>query len=118
MKIIKEARPDYRNLEIHESSPAQRGVSTLLKRECGGYSYSYFFPEVEPLATYAYGTVWPLSEDFYLCNFNFGLYLLDRFGNREVIYDPGKGPHRVRDPFPMRPRRMPPVFESLSLWRP
>ena len=23
---------------------------------------------------YAYGTAWPLSEDFYLCNFNFGLY--------------------------------------------
>lgn len=68
----------------------------------------YFFPEVEPLATYAYGTAWPLSEDFYLCNFNFGLYLVDRFGNRVLIYDPGSGAYRVRDPFPLRPRQMPP----------
>ncbi|KKK92864.1 hypothetical protein LCGC14_2698650, partial [marine sediment metagenome] len=37
-------------------------------------------------------------------------YLLDRFGNREVIYDPGPGAYRVRDPFPLRPRRMPPVL--------
>jgi hypothetical protein len=51
-----------------------------------------------------------LSEDFYLCNFNHGLYLLDRFGNREVIYDPGRGSLRVRDPFPLRPRPRPPVL--------
>ncbi len=47
MKIISEARPNFRNLDIHESSPAQRGVSTLMKRECSGYSCSYFFPDVE-----------------------------------------------------------------------
>jgi len=68
----------------------------------------YGFPEVEPNSPHAYGTAWPLSEDFYLCNFNFGLYLLDRFGNRVVIYDPGKGAYRVRDPFPLRPRKSPP----------
>ncbi len=76
----------------------------------------YFFPEVEHRATHSYGSAWPLSEDFYLCNFNFGLYLLDRFGNREVIYDPGKGPHRVRDPFPMRPRLMPPAL-PVKTWQ-
>jgi len=76
----------------------------------------YLFPEVEHPATHAYGTAWPLNEDFYLCNFNFGLYLLDRFGNREVIYDPGPGAHRVRDPFPMRPRRMPPEL-PVSTWQ-
>ena len=69
----------------------------------------YLFPEVEKGALHAYGTAWPLSEDFYLCNFNFGLYLLDRFGNRVVIHDPGRGAYRVRDPFPLRPRRPPPV---------
>ena len=62
----------------------------------------YYFPEVEAGATHTYGTAWPLSEDFYLCNYNSGLYLLDRFGNRDVIYDPGPGAHRVRDPFPWR----------------
>ena len=65
----------------------------------------YFFPEVEPGAAHAYGTAWPLSEDFYLCNFYSGLYLLDRFGNRDVIYDPGPGPYRVRDPSRCGPAR-------------
>ena len=69
----------------------------------------YLFPEVEQGGLHAYGTAWPLSEDFYLCNFNFGLYLLDRFGNRVVIHDPGPGAYRVRDPFPLRPRKTPPM---------
>ncbi len=74
----------------------------------------YPFPEVEPGATHSYGTAWPLSEDFYLCNYNFGLYLLDRFGNRDVIYDPGPGAFRVRDPFPLRARRMPPEIPVMT----
>ena len=98
----------------------------------------YFFPEVEPDDVYctastwkvknevyqqeefperysgAYGTAWPLSEDFYLCNFRWGLYLLDRFGNREVLYDPGRGPYRVRNPFPLRPREPPPALPVLT----
>jgi len=74
----------------------------------------YYFPEVEEGATHTYGTAWPLSEDFYLCNYNSGLYLLDRFGNRDVIYDPGPGAHRVRDPFALRPRQMPPVLPVMT----
>jgi hypothetical protein len=74
----------------------------------------YFFPEVEPGAQYAYGTAWPLSEDFFLCNYFTGLYLLDRFGNREVLHDPGPGPYRVRDPFPLRPRGKPPVIPVMT----
>jgi hypothetical protein len=74
----------------------------------------YFFPEVEKGATHTYGTAWPLSEDFYLCNYNSGLYLLDRFGNREVIYDPGPGAYRVRDPFPIRARPMPPDLPVMT----
>jgi len=74
----------------------------------------YFFPEVEKGATHTYGTAWPLSEDFYLCNYNFGLVLLDRFGNREVIYDPGPGAYRVRDPFPLKARPMPPVLPVMT----
>ena len=69
----------------------------------------YLFPEVERGAERVYGTPWPLSEDFYLCNFKTGLYLLDRYGNREVIYDP-RGAFLVRDPFPLRPRTRPPVL--------
>jgi len=74
----------------------------------------YFFPEVERGASHTYGTAWPLSEDFYLCNYNVGLYLLDRFGNRDVIYDPGKGPYRVRAPFPLRARKMPPALPVMT----
>ncbi len=74
----------------------------------------YPFPEVEDGGAHAYGTVWPLSEDFYLCNFNCGLYVLDRFGNREVIYDPGTGPYKVRDPFPLRSRPAPPALPVLT----
>ena len=91
---------------------ADDGKMAQLKR----ITPEYFFPEVEPLATYAYGTAWPLSEGFYLCNFNFGLYLLDRFGNRTLIYDPGPGAYRVRDPFPMRPRRTPPTL-PVKTWQ-
>jgi hypothetical protein len=88
------------------------GKMAQLKRITPEYS----FPEVEPEGTFTYGTAWPLGEDFYLCNYNFGLYLLDRFGNRDVIYDPGPGPYRVRDPFPLRPRRMPPAI-PVKTWQ-
>ena len=74
----------------------------------------YYFPEVEPGAVHAYGTAWPLSEDFYLCNFHTGLYLLDRFGNREFLYTPGQGAFRVRDPFPLRSRPMPPALPVMT----
>jgi hypothetical protein len=76
----------------------------------------YFFPEVEGGATHTYGTAWPLSDDFYLCNFNSGVYLLDRFGNRELIYDPGDARFRFRDPFPLRPRWQPPVL-PVQTWQ-
>ena len=29
-----------------------------------------------------YGTPWPLSEDFYICNYGQSLILLDRFGQK------------------------------------
>ena len=76
----------------------------------------YLFPEVEPNSPHAYGTAWPLSEDFFLCNFNHGLYLQDRFGNCVVIYDPLGGPYRVRDPFPLRARPAPPVI-PVKTWQ-
>jgi hypothetical protein len=88
------------------------GKMSQLKRITPEYS----FPEVEPGGTYTYGTAWPLSEDFYLCNYNFGLYLLDRFGNRDVVYDPGPGAYRVRDPFPLRARPLPPAT-SVRTWQ-
>lgn len=60
-----------------------------------------------------YGTPWPLSENYYLCVYdagqrNYGLYLLDAFGNRELLYrDPAIA---CLDPIPLRPRPRPPVI--------
>lgn len=65
-----------------------------------------------------YGSPWPLSEDFYLCVYaadgsksrkpksNYGIYLVDSFGNRELIYrDPTIS---CLDPIPLKARTRPP----------
>jgi hypothetical protein len=57
-----------------------------------------------------YGTPWPLSEDFHLVvhdpgRRNYGLYLLDSFGNRELLYRDER--IACLDPIPLRPRPRP-----------
>ncbi len=42
--VLNELMPDWRNLAIHESSPAPRGISVKLAREAPGYVASQFFP--------------------------------------------------------------------------
>jgi Hydrazine synthase alpha subunit middle domain len=82
------------------------------------------FPETQG-GVEAYGEAWPLSEDYYLCVYDpaprlsdagpkgaYGLYLLDSFGNRELIYrDAEIGCH---SPIPLRPRPRPPVVPDRS----
>ncbi len=81
------------------------------------------FPESECPARAAqaymiYGTPWPLSEDDYLCVYdrharNRGIYWLDRFGNRELIYrDPSIS---CLSPIPLRPRRCPPLVPDQTM---
>jgi hypothetical protein len=65
-----------------------------------------------------YGTPWPLSEDDYLCAYdpaakNHGIYWIDRFGNRELIYRDAE--IASIDPIPVRPRRMPPVIPDQTV---
>ena len=84
------------------------------------------FPEAESRDIREYYTApWPLSEDFYLVGYSpyplvwepganpahaLGIYLLDRWGNRELIYrDPQIG---STNPCPLRPRPVPPVLAS------
>ncbi|NQU26083.1 MAG: NPCBM/NEW2 domain-containing protein [Candidatus Nealsonbacteria bacterium] len=86
------------------------------------------FPESE-CATHRgpanYATAWPLSEDFYLCVYdafsksnageanNYGVYLIDSFGNRDLIYrDPNIS---CLNPVPLRPRTRPPVVPQKTL---
>jgi YD repeat-containing protein len=62
-----------------------------------------------------YGTPWPLSEDFYLAIYDpetlrHDLYLVDGFGNRELVYrDPEIA---CSDPIPLKPRPVPPVIPA------
>ena len=73
-----------------------------------------------------YGEAWPLSEDYYLCVYDptarissnrpldasYGIYLLDSFGNRELIYrDPDISSH---NPIPLRSSPVPPVLPDGS----
>lgn len=74
------------------------------------------FPESQS-GSLSYGTPWPLSEDFTLaayepvevkgvgCPFMFGIYLVDSFGNKELIYrDPDIA---SMNPIPLRARKVP-----------
>jgi len=82
------------------------------------------FPEAEN-GRQVYATAWPLSEEFHLCVYdplgsagrgtsnNFGIYLLDAFGNKELIY---RHPEvSCLSPMPLRPRQRPPVVPQVAL---
>jgi hypothetical protein len=62
---------------------------------------------------YKYGTPWPLSEDFMLCNAWEDLVLLDRFGNKELLAEHALLPCaqderlRIIQPIPLRARPQP-----------
>ena len=65
-------------------------------------------------STGAYGTPWPLGENFFLCNYMGGIYLLDTAGNRELLCATQQAgnpndPHslmRPLNPTPIRPRKL------------
>jgi len=82
------------------------------------------FPECEG-GRHVYGAAWPLSEQFYLCIYDpnatarrgtrnrFGIYLVDAFGNKELIYRDLK--ISCLSPIPLRPRPTPPVIPHATL---
>lgn len=86
------------------------------------------FPESQGGAQ-AYGTPWPLSEDYYLAVYdagmtpgagfqggredrgNYGIYLVDSWGNKELIYrDPEIA---CQNPIPLKPRPKPPASPAV-----
>lgn len=88
------------------------------------------FPETQG-GGQVYGTPWPLSENFYLCVYDsnmqpgvggqgqkhvrgdYGIYIVDAFGNRELLYrDPEIA---CQSPIPLRPRTKPPVVPDESI---
>src|SRR6516162_11569981 len=46
MAAIEMFYPQWRTLNVHESAPAQGGVSLRLQRECSGYTASFYVPTV------------------------------------------------------------------------
>lgn len=83
------------------------------------------FPETPDGGTESYGTPWPLSEDYHLCVYddatrnlagkgyegaNYGIYLVDSFGNRELIYRDSQ--ISCLRPIPLVPRQKPMVMRS------
>ncbi len=83
------------------------------------------FPETQR-GTETYGSAWPLSTDYYLCAYdaamevpelgakgNYGLYLVDSFGNKELLYrDPAIA---CQNPIPLRARPMPPAAQTMTI---
>jgi len=78
------------------------------------------FPETQG-GTETYGSPWPLSEDYYLAAYEptlsargvYGLYLVDTFGNKELIYrDPDIACH---NPTPVKARPRPPIVSEVAL---
>jgi SAM-dependent methyltransferase len=47
-QVLKQMRPNWSELAIHESSPNNRGVSELLRRECARYIATQFDPRKPP----------------------------------------------------------------------
>jgi len=69
-----------------------------------------------------YGQPWPLSETYHLCVYEpaggspsgcmYGVYLVDAFGNKELIYrDPAIA---CQNPIPVKPRPRPPIMPEMS----
>ena len=87
------------------------------------------FPETQGGAQ-VYGTAWPLSENYYLCVYDpgissgigrqgqkhirgdYGIYLIDVFGNKELVYHDGE--IASQSPMPLRPRHKPPAMPDAS----
>lgn len=88
------------------------------------YTPEVGFPESQ-VGHQVYGTPWPLGEDYVLCvyddamhgatkrrhgNGDYGIYLVDAFGNKELVYrDPEIG---CLSPIPLRPTKKPPVTRA------
>src|ERR1700730_5169947 len=49
--VLNEVLPNWRELAIHESSPAPRAISARMAREAPGYVASHFFPDAPPGST-------------------------------------------------------------------
>lgn len=130
-KLIAVAAPhhgiSYGSLILVDPDTPDDGAMSQVKR----VTPDVHFPEAERSPGYAYpwgngassssgerfGSPWPLSEDFYLCVYDrdghdYGLYLVDSFGNRELLWQDAAIP--CLDPIPFRPRKRPRIIPDMT----
>lgn len=87
MKVLQEKRPDYRTLNIHESSPSGAPFEEL-KKECRNYTYSFFY-ERRPLgADLPRGAVNQNLEELTFENETFDIFITQDV--MEHVNDPKK----------------------------
>jgi SAM-dependent methyltransferase len=87
MTVIEKFCPDWRKLEIHESSPINRGASIKLKNECENYTQSQFWPDKK------FGEVYNGFYNIDLENQNFKKNSFDLIVTQDVfehLYRPDK----------------------------
>ena len=115
----------YGSFVLLDADVEDDGAASQLKR----LTPEALWPESEG-GRGTYATAWSLSEDYYLCAYEpalagagrargygkHALYLLDSFGNRELIYRDGE--IGCLDPIPLRQRPMPPAATHLTSVRP
>jgi len=110
----------YGSFVLIDPNVEDDGIMSQLKR----VTPDTLFPEAEgSRGLWVYATAWPLSEKYYLCahrpqntggrnGATFGIYVLDAFGNRELLYrDTGL---QTQSPMPLGPRERPAVIPCLS----
>lgn len=87
MVTIEKYFPNWRDLAIHESSPAQRGTSVKLKAQCKNYITSQYYPG-QP-----FGSIIDGHQNENLEQLTFGDSLFDIVVSQDVlehVYDPAK----------------------------
>jgi len=106
---------NYGSLVLIDQQIKDDNACSQLKR----FTPEVAFPEAEgsTRANAVYGQAWPLSEKYTLCVYDpgarhYGVYLLDCFGNRELLYRDPSVP--CLDPIPLRPRRRPRIIPHMT----
>lgn len=102
----------FGSLVMIDESIADDGKMSQVKR----ITPDALFPEAETANNaYRYGTPWALSEDLYLCNYNSTLVLLDKSGNKQLLYATTSDPNlRPIYPIPLKARKSPPILTTAT----
>ena len=93
----------YGSLVILDPRVADDGAMSQLRR----LTPEVAFPEAERGGG-DFATAWPLSENYFLCSDRGGIYLIDSFGGRQLIYRSKEVP--CLSPIPLQARLQPPCI--------